>query len=138
MSINDIRECNGVINRSGGNISVNNSDPAKSKACVEAIERLVVSDDHMMDLQVEYKRLKKAYTPLNLLMERARTIPLESVWPGRVGGSSFAYPQKSDLKEFVQNEVDRQLRNAGAGGGAGAGGSGGASGCAWMRGETTK
>lgn len=117
---------------------MNNSDPAKNKACVEAIERLVVSDDHMMDLQAEYKRLKKAYTPLNLLMERARTIPLESVWPGRVGGSSFAYPQKEDLQQFVQNEVDRHLRNAGAGGGAGAGGSGGASGCAWMRGETTK
>ena len=127
MSINDIQECSEVFKRQpDGSVDVINTNKGNNKACVEAIERLVVSDDHIVELQKEYNRLKKAYTPLNLLMERARTIPLESVWPGRVMSSSVAYPQKEDLKQFVQTEVERQLRDA-------SGGSGGASPCAWMR-----
>jgi len=84
--------------------------PESKTKCVDEIKRLVVTDASLQELRTEYKKLKKAYTPLNLLMERARDIPLESVWPGRVASSSMSYgPRKEDLKELVQEAVDKAM-----------------------------
>jgi hypothetical protein len=80
--------------------------PESKTKCVDEIKRLVVTDASLQELREEYRRLKRAYTPLNLLMERARDIPLESVWPGRVA-SSYGVLRKDDLKELVQEAVDK-------------------------------
>jgi hypothetical protein len=60
------------------------------------------------ELRTEYKKLKRAYTPLNLLMERARQIPLESVWPpSRV--SVAPTPLQETLQQLVAAEVAKRL-----------------------------
>ena len=83
--------------------------PADKNACAKEINRLKVTDVSLQDLRVEYKKLKKAYTPLNLLMERARDIPLESVWPGRVPSSNNHGLSKDYLQELVKAEVEKAL-----------------------------
>ena len=93
--------CNKVLNGGG-------STDDKT-ACAAEINRLKVTDVSLQELRAEYKKLKKAYTPLNLLMERARDIPLESVWPGRVASTMSYGPHKEDLKELVQEAVDKAM-----------------------------
>jgi hypothetical protein len=84
--------------------------PESKTKCIAEVTRLIVTDASLQELREEYRRLKKAYTPLNLLMERARDIPLESVWPGRVASSSMSYgPRKEDLQELVKDAVDKAM-----------------------------
>jgi hypothetical protein len=110
MSIADLKECNGVIDRnSSGGTTFTISDSNKNNQCVAAIEHLTVTNASLQELREEYRRLKRAYTPLNLLMERARDIPLESVWPGRVASTTSYGPRKEDLQELVQAAVDKAM-----------------------------
>jgi predicted ABC-type ATPase len=110
MSIADLKECNGVIGRNGsGQATFDIADAAKNNQCVAAIERLTVTNASLQELREEYRRLKKAYTPLNLLMERARDIPLESVWPGRVPSSTSVSPSKKELQELVMDAVEKAM-----------------------------
>lgn len=81
----------------------------QKKECATKIKHLAVTDASLQELTAEYKKLKKAYTPLNLLMERARDIPLESVWPGRVASTTSYGPRKEDLQELVQAAVDKAM-----------------------------
>ena len=97
-----IEECDAALASGGTDV--------QKKECATKIKHLTVTDASLQELRTEYKKLKKAYTPLNLLMERARDIPLESVWPGRVASSSMSYgPRKEDLQELVKDAVEKAM-----------------------------
>jgi hypothetical protein len=95
-----IEACDAALRSTTGT----DADGQKAK-CATEIQRLVVNDASLNDLRAEYKKLKKAYTPLNLLMERARDIPLASVWPGRAANERG--PRKEELQDFVRAEIAR-------------------------------
>jgi hypothetical protein len=96
-----IEECNAALASGGTDV--------QKRECATKIKHLAVTDASLQELRAEYKKLKKAYTPLNLLMERARDIPLESVWPGRVASTMSYGPQKEDLRALVNDAVEKAM-----------------------------
>ena len=78
-----------------------------AKECAKKIKELVKTNEQVGELRDEYKKLKRAYTPLNLLMERARQIPLESVWPPVARAPAVPTPLQEELRQIVQAEIQR-------------------------------
>jgi hypothetical protein len=58
---------------------------------------------HEEKIDEELHKITKAYQPLALLMERARQIPLESVWPPR------SYVAPTQLQDQI-NQLDQRVR----------------------------
>jgi hypothetical protein len=100
----EINEC-GLQKNSYGQIEVSEQSKLSSPACATRIEELLDNENQVKELRDEYKALKKSYTPVNLLMERARSIPIESVWPSR--GAGTMQVSKDWLQDVVQQAVDK-------------------------------
>lgn len=102
-----------VVDACGYNSEANTvkMEEDKSKECATEIGKLLKTQSEVSELRDEYKKLKKAYTPLNLLMERARQIPMESVWPAR-GHTEMQTSIKDLVDKRVKEVLAEHVQNA--------------------------